>query len=389
MTTFLRSSRTLTYSSYISMFFLGVSSALIGAAARNIGLSPFEIGVMIAVQNLGFMLSVSISGALADTLEKPRILFVGSTILGVALLTFYLTPIFWLNLVIMFLIGVGIGTYEGVTDAMLVDLHTDRISRYININHFFVTFGAIIIVIYLTYLQMDWRIAVVQSAVIVLVLAVYFALTRLKARESGEKYSDRIKILVRERVVIVFFLVTIIVVGVEAASIGILTTYLMELRGFTQVTSKIGLTVFLVGMAAGRLVVGTLARQDRIYQVLMALFVLAVATFSILYFVGLGSLTLVAVLLAGLSLSALLPLMLSISSLLYPNAAGTVMGTIKIAIPLGGIILPFLMSLLANYSSFQASLVIFPVSLALSLVLLVLSRSYLKGPARAKKAYGT
>ena len=74
--------KAITASSYLSMFFLGVSAALIGAAARNIGLSPYQIGLLIAAQQVGFILSVSFSGALADTSEKPRILFVGSLILG-------------------------------------------------------------------------------------------------------------------------------------------------------------------------------------------------------------------------------------------------------------------------------------------------------------------
>ena len=64
----------ITASSYISMLFLGVAGTLIGAASRNIGLSPFEIGLMIAIQNLGFMVSVLVSGALADTVEKPKLL---------------------------------------------------------------------------------------------------------------------------------------------------------------------------------------------------------------------------------------------------------------------------------------------------------------------------
>jgi MFS family permease len=97
------------------MFFLGVAASLIGAAARNIGLTPYQIGLMIAAQNIGFMISVMITGALADTHQKPRILFAGSLILGVSFLVFYLTGWFGLNLIIMGLIGIGIGTYEGTT----------------------------------------------------------------------------------------------------------------------------------------------------------------------------------------------------------------------------------------------------------------------------------
>lgn len=54
---------TITASSYLSMLFLGVAATLIGAAPGNIGLTPYEIGLMIAFQNLGFMIFAMISGA--------------------------------------------------------------------------------------------------------------------------------------------------------------------------------------------------------------------------------------------------------------------------------------------------------------------------------------
>ena len=149
--------KVITTSAYMSMFFLGVSASLVGAAAHSIGLLPFQIGLMIAAQNVGFTVSVLVAGALADQVQKPRILFVGSLILALAFFTFYLTGLFWLNLVIMFFIGAGIGTYEGVTDAMLLEIHTRRQNLHINVNHFFVTFGSITIALYLTFLQFNWR----------------------------------------------------------------------------------------------------------------------------------------------------------------------------------------------------------------------------------------
>ncbi|MBK5108997.1 MAG: MFS transporter, partial [Anaerolineales bacterium] len=194
----------ITASSYVSMLLLGVGATLIGAAARNIGLSPYEISLMLMVQNLGFMVSVMISGAFADTYSKPRILMVGSLILSAAFLTFYSTEWFNLNLAIMFMIGAGIGTYEGVTDAMLIDIHPKRGSMHININHFFVTFGSIVITVYLIFLQMNWRSAVVQAGILVLGLALLFALIKLStSNRQAEPYLERMRILTRDRLVVV------------------------------------------------------------------------------------------------------------------------------------------------------------------------------------------
>lgn len=362
----------ITATSYTSMLFLGVATALIGAAARNIGLSPFQIGLMIAFQNIGFMLSVMVAGALADTHEKSKILLIGSLILSLSFLSFYLTQVFNVNLIIMLLIGIGIGTYEGVTDALLLDLHTGTASLHISVNHFFVTFGAILITLYLLFLQMDWRNAVVQSGVFVFILAIIFAFTKLETKKkTSEPYLTKLRLLTRDKIVVAYFIATALVVGVEAGTIGILTTYLMDMREFTQITSKIGLIIFLSGIAIGRLILGYFTPQDKILTFLLALFGSSVVVYSLLYFVDLSQLTYGAVFFAGLTISAILPLLLTHAGLLYEDMSGTVLGVIKVAIPVGGILLPFLMSLVVSYTNFSISLMVFPLSFLLALILLL------------------
>lgn len=367
--------KAITASSYLAMFFLGVATSLIGVAARNIGLSPFQIGMMLAIQNIGFIISVSISGALSDTQEKPKILFVGSLILAVSFLTFYLSDIYWINLIIMLFIGMGMGTYEGVTDAMLLDIHTERAGLHINVNHLFVTLGSALIAVYLIFLEMNWRSSVVQAGIIVLLLAAFFALTKLKVNVGqSEGFAKKIIILTKNRTVVILFVLTILAVGVELSTIGILTTYLMELRAFTQLTSKIGLITFLAGVATGRLVIGLLTREDKIVQYLLALFGLATVFFLGLYFFDLSGFTYPVIFLAGITLSAMLPLIITLAGLLFKDIAGTAIGTIKVAIPIGGILLPFVMSLTARYTNLQTSLLIMPLAFLLAFSLLFFAR---------------
>ena len=93
--------KAITLATYFTMFFLGVAGSLIGAAARNIGLEPYQIGLLTSIQNVGFMISVSISGALADTYEKPKILAIGSIILAASFFGFYQMEMFWINILII------------------------------------------------------------------------------------------------------------------------------------------------------------------------------------------------------------------------------------------------------------------------------------------------
>lgn len=363
--------KAITLATYFTMFFLGVASSLIGAAARNIGLSPYQIGLLTSIQNVGFMISVSISGALADTHDKPKILAIGSLILASSFFGFYQFELFWINLIIMLFIGIGIGTYEGVTDALLLDIHPKRAGFHISVNHFFVTFGSIIITTYLIFLQMNWRNSIQQSAAIVLILAIFFALAWVKpSRRQTERYIRRLQILIQDKIVVVLFIATIIAVGVELGSISVLTTFLMNQHSFTQVTSKVGLLLFLTGIAFGRLIIGFLTRRDRLVRNLITMFGFAVLIYTGLYFMNIGIGIYPAIFLAGFSLSALFPLILTVAGLSYPDSSGTVMGAIKVAIPIGGILLPLSMSIIAKNSSFQMSLIVYPLSLLIGFVLL-------------------
>jgi len=377
----IRNVKAITASCYVAMFFLGVSASLIGAAARNIGLSPYQIGLLVGVQQIGFLLSVSVSSALSDTRDKPKILLIGSLILGLSFLTFYRSELFWINLVIMFLIGVGVATYEGVTDPLLLNIHTRRQSLHINVNHFFVTIGAIMITVYLLFLQMNWKRSLIQSGLVVLFLAAFFGLAKVeRKRVRTDPYLKRLQVLTRERIIVALFIATGLAVGVEIGSISILTTFLMELRGFSQVTSKIGLIVFLTGMALGRLFLGFLARRERLVQYILTLLGLSALVYTGLFFMYFDGLTYVAIFLAGGSLSALLPLMITLAGLLYQDMAGTVLGIVKVAAGLGGILLPLLMSVVARSLSFQASLLVFPLALLFAFVVLFVEMRRISWP---------
>jgi MFS family permease len=375
----IRNTNVLTMSSFSAMFFLGVGSAIIGAASRNIGLSPFQIGLLLASQNIGFILSVITVGSLADSADKARLMFAASLIIAVSFFFFYFRDSFILNLGIMLIIGVGIGGYEGAADAMLLDIHERRESLYISVNHFFVTFGELMIVIYLIFLQMNWRKSMVQSAAAVLVLAIIFGLSRVPPRKLvSESFRQRLAFLGKQRPVLVLFLMASCAVGIELSIIGIITTLLMEFYGFDQVTSKLGLVALLAGIATGRIVLGVLARKSQLLIYILALFLLTSAVLSILLFTTPGTIMAYMLLvISGATISVIFPLIIALAGLKYPEMSGTVMGIIKLGIPVGGIVVPLLLSLLVQATSFTTSLILFPVIGIAGFMLALLHRKQL------------
>lgn len=376
---FLSKTSILTGASFAAMFFLGVGTAIVGAASRNIGLSPSQIGLLVSIQNIGFIFAVVSIGTLADTKDKTRLLLVSSLILAVSFYVFYLREPFNLNLLIMLVIGFGIGGYEGAADPLLLDLHHRRQSLFISINHFFVTFGEMVIALYLIYLQMDWRQGMVQSAAAVLVLAVVFGLSKLPPKPGGiESLNFRMKFLRNQRPVFILFILAACAVGIELALVGMITSFLMEFQGFDQVTSKIGLVVFLLGVASGRLILGFLARTSQILNFILVLFALTAIILGLLFFLSPGSTTTYVLLfLAGATISVIFPLVITLTGLKYQNMAGTALGIIKLGIPAGGIITPLLIAVITQMISFQAALLVFPMVAVLAFLLTYFNRRLL------------
>ena len=378
----LRNRGLLTSVVFLSMFFLGVGITIIGAAARNIGLSPSQIGLLIAVQNLGFMSALMIFGPLADTHDKTKILFIGSLLLALSFFTFYLKDVFSLNLMVMLLMGMGIGTYEGVTDPLLLDIHREKEGLFISINHFFVTLGCLMITVYLLFLQINWRQAINQAAIAVLLLAFFFALSSSKSeKKTVEPFFTRLRFLMRQKAILVLFFATVCASGLEMCLIGMMTTFLMELRNHSQVTSKVGLILFLSGIGLGRLLVGFFARRERILELIMLLFGLSTVFLSGLLFVQMRSLTYGLIVLAGAAISALFPLLITYGGILYEKIPGMVLAVIKLALPMGGILLPLGLSFISRHASLETSLWMFPAIASLGFLILLLNRKALQRQA--------
>ena len=365
----------LTGSSYTSMFFLGVGTVIIGAAAGSIGLSPYQTGLLVSAQNVGFICAVLVAGALADSTDKARLMSVGSLVLAVSFFFYYAWPAYVLNLVIMAFIGVGIGIYEGTADAMLLSLHSRRQGLHVSVNHFFVTFGCLGTTMYLIFLQMGWRRSMVQSAAVVLALSAVFLFSRA-GRGAADRTAlrQRIAFLKTQGVLAVLLILAVFGCGIELGLTGLLTGFLMELRGYDQVASKIGLVLFLAGIAAGRVALGFLSGRASLPVMLTGLFAAAAACSSVLFFVRLPFAgTAVMLVLTGMAVSSLFPLLITMAGRLFRDMSGTALGIVKLGVPIGGIVIPLALSMATRAWSFQLSMGIFPVLGAAGLILLLVS----------------
>ena len=101
------------------------------------------------------------------------------------------------------------------------------------------------------------------------------------------------------------------------------------------------------------------------------LFGVAAACSSVLFFTELPrAWTFVALVLTGAGVSSLLPLLTTLTWTMYRDMSGTALGIVKLAVPIGGIVAPFIVSVLSRWASFHLALGFFPLLAAAGFIVL-------------------
>ena len=225
---------------------------------------------------------------------------------------------------------------------MLLGLHEKRQGLHISINHFFVTFGCLGITLYLIFLQMDWRRSMVQSA------AWCSRWPRsspfrgpARARPGTPEAGRAAGFLKTQPVLAVLFVLAIFGVGIELGLTSFLPGFLLRAPRLRPGGSKVGLVLFLGGIASGGVLFGFISGRVRILLTARRALRRRRRDLLVLFFVLLPApLSVVVFFLSGTAVSCVLPLLITLTGRLFSDMSGTALGIVKLGIPLGGIVVP-------------------------------------------------
>jgi MFS family permease len=116
---------------------------------------------------------------------------------------------------------------------------------------------------------------------------------------------------------------------------------------------------------------GLLTGRVRLLLMIRWLFAAVTVFSAVLFFVPLPpGWTIVTLVLTGAGVSSLFPLLITLTGTLYRDMSGTALGILKLAVPLGGIAVPFVVSVVSRWGSFQLALGIFPLLAAAGFLVL-------------------
>ena len=127
---------------------LGVYASLLATVsdrlAYRFSLAGTDAGLFISAHALGMLLSVLLSGALADSIGKRRIVLAGCGMMVAGLLISYFAVSLPAVLAGLFLTGMGFSPGEAISSALLTDENPRHATRWMNISQVFFGVGAIL-----------------------------------------------------------------------------------------------------------------------------------------------------------------------------------------------------------------------------------------------------
>jgi fucose permease len=331
----------------------GVLFTVTGAALPHI-IRTFKwsyalTGVVLAASSVAYFFSTFASGFLVQRFSPKAVLITG-LLIGAACMSFFVGwPSPWLNLGLNFGLGLCQGTIELVTNLQVIHMERKGQSRLMNLMHAGFSMGAIIgpaAVGYLLGTGSGGIIVFRVAAALLALMALLFGLTPFP-RIALEAPRERGRVTLLAQPLLLFLtLFLLLYVGSELGISTWVSEYFVKVLSTSASTGAFAVSLFWVGIFAGRLAISYFYRGTRQELVAMALCILSVISLGVMLLVRSQAAATVGVLLAGLGSSGVYPLLMAIVGRYFKS--GVAVGTAATGGAMGAFVFPFLMAVLAQ-----------------------------------------
>lgn len=347
----------------------------------NYGWNRVQKGNLLSVNAVGFIVAALVSGYLSERFGKKQLIIFGLVFSSLGNAAFgYLPEIkladpFYLFFMFNFLIGVGNGILEGLTNALIIHLHPDKSSLYLNLAHAFFALGALIAPLIGGWLMSvsGWQAIFYLNAVTSFVLFISLLPQACPTFRSDQGIKLKVLLyLAKNRIFLLLSLSIALYVAAEVGLIAWLVEYLRVNPNFrlSQFESGLFLSCFWLAMLAGRFVYGWWVEKT---SPTFALSVSSIGgTIIIILFLTTANVGIAALLifLYGISLSGMYATIFSLAGDRFPQYLGVVSGSMTAWVGLGGIISPNIIGRLSDVPGVGLSVGLATCGLYLLVVLL-------------------
>ena len=344
--------RQLTALCYAAMMCLAIGINLLPVFLTSIGasfgqgepLSREELGRLGAVAFSGLVVGIVATGPLADRYgAKPFVILANIlTVLGLAGMAASRT--FTLLLTTVFVVGLGAGMLDMILSPVVAALNPERRTAAMNWLHSFYPVGAVVTIFIGTLalaLDIGWRAVCWFSIALPLGLTLAFLPMRFPDLVTAADGRTSMRELCARH----WFLIALAAIFMGGATeLGMaqwLPAYAETSLGFSPTVAGVGLLLFSIAMALGRMAVGLLEASANAYGIMVGGSILSVVFFLLGAFNENPVCSLSACVAAGFVGSSLLQTMMAVAADLYQDCGATMFAALAAFGNAGGIFMPW------------------------------------------------
>jgi len=358
-------------SACIGILIFGISLITLGSVASGLqeqfGLDNISSGALFSILPVGILIGSLFFGPLADRYGYKVLLLVSGFLVfigfqGIA----YSTSLMLLRICVL-IFGISAGAINGATNALVSDITETNKSANLSLLGVFFAIGALGMPFVLGSLQTTFAFNQIVSAVGMLPLAamILFSVTKFPAPKQKENFpiQKSIHLLRNPTILLVGFFL-----ACQSSFEGIInnwtTTYLSEKLSIPGGKALYALTLYVLGMALMRIVIGGILRNLPTQKIMRASFFLLLAGCYLLWWSGTYELAVAGLILIGAGLAAGFPVMLGIIGSAFAELSGTAFSIVLTLALLGNMAVNFAMGVIAEvFTIFHLTTVAFTLTL--------------------------
>jgi fucose permease len=344
------------WSACTGMLLFGICIITLGSVVADLrlklDLDEISAGTLFTILPIGIIAGSLLFGPIADRNGYKILLAVSAIIMAAGFFGIaYTASEFFLKFFIL-LIGLGGGAINGATNALVSDISETGKGANISLLGVFYGVGALGMPLILALLRniMNFEIIVASVGMLTLLTAIFYFILKFPPPKQIKSvpFSETVK-LVKNKMLLLIAFFLFFQSGYEGIINNWTTTYMISYLAVEQSSALYALTLFVAGLVAMRLLIGSIFRSFTPAKLLVISFGLTIAGLLILKLSHSYSLSVSGLVLLGAGLAGGFPIMLGIAGNLFADLSGTAFSILFFIALTGNTVINFLMGLVAQH----------------------------------------
>ena len=334
-----------------------------------------EAGSMFALQATAYVLSVASAGPVIQRCGMRAVLSIGMLGFAAGFAGFGVVSTWLGGATMMFISGLGFGVVEVALNTLLIAIGGARRANFLNLAQFFFAVGAFVgpaAAARAVAGGVSWRTVFGVAGGLAAAVALGWTLQPIRHAARVDDSPAQAKATpLRSKLTVVMALMLAAYVGAEMGIGGWLSKYMVEVRGVGLSYAGTTVSLYWMGLAAGRLILSATSQYFTEQRLVLGLTICAAAAFALGLVTQQPALAVAAFAVTGLGFSGIFPGVIALAGRCHPQNVAGITSVVITGAGLGGIFIPWVMSAVADGFGLVAGMGFYLAMCGLMIVLAV------------------